>query len=44
MTLHEEVVKALVMAGLSWGGAYKGDKDIMHFDLRTGSIGGRPIV
>ncbi|TMC46130.1 MAG: hypothetical protein E6J25_00765 [Chloroflexi bacterium] len=44
MTLQEEVVKALVMAGLSWGGAYKGDKDIMHFDLRTGSIGGRPIV
>jgi D-serine deaminase-like pyridoxal phosphate-dependent protein len=25
-------------------GAYNGDKDIMHFDLRTGSIGGRPVV
>jgi hypothetical protein len=44
MTLHEEVVKALVGAGLSWGGTYNGDKDIMHFDLRTGSIGGRPVV
>ena len=44
MTLHEEVVKALVQAGLSWGGAYAGDKDIMHFDLRTGSIGGRPVL
>jgi len=44
MTLHEELVKALVDAGLSWGGTYQGDRDIMHFDLRTGSIGGRPVV
>lgn len=39
MTLREEVVKALVQAGLTWGGTYPGDKDLMHFDLRTGSIG-----
>jgi hypothetical protein len=44
MTLREELVRALVLAGLTWGGVYHTDKDIMHFDLRTGSIGGRPVV
>jgi hypothetical protein len=47
MTLHEEIVQALVAAGLSWGGTYSGEKDIMHFDLRSGSIGqaaGAPVV
>ena len=44
MTLREDVVKALVRAGLSWGGTYNTDKDLMHFDLRTGSIGGAPVV
>jgi len=44
MTLREELVQALVLAGLSWGGTYQYEKDIMHFDLRTGSIGGRPVV
>jgi hypothetical protein len=44
MTLGEELVQALVLAGLSWGGTYQLEKDIMHFDLRTGSIGGRPVV
>jgi hypothetical protein len=44
MTLREELVRALVLAGLTWGGVYRTDKDIMHFDLRTGSIGGRPVV
>jgi hypothetical protein len=39
MTLHEEVVQALVAAGLSWGGTYNAEKDIMHFDFRSGSIG-----
>lgn len=44
MTLREELVMALVQAGLTWGGVYQGDKDVMHFDLRTGSIGGRPVA
>ena len=44
MTLREELVRALVLAGLTWGGVYRTDKDIMHFDLRTGSIGGRPVA
>jgi hypothetical protein len=44
MTLDEELVVALVRAGLTWGGAYATDKDIMHFDFRTGTIGGRPVL
>lgn len=43
-TLQKELVTALVGAGLTWGGAYNGAKDLMHFDLRTGSIGGRPVA
>lgn len=35
MTLREDVGKALVRAGLSWGGTYNTDKDLMHFDLRN---------
>jgi hypothetical protein len=44
MTLTEEVVSALVGAGLTWGGVYNGAKDLMHFDLRTATIGGRPVL
>ena len=47
MTLHEDLVRELVAAGLSWGGTYSGEKDIMHFDFRSGSIGqaaGAPVV
>jgi len=44
MTLREELVRALVLAGLTWGGVYNRDKDLMHFDLRTGSIAGRPVA
>jgi len=44
MTLREELVTALVLAGLTWGGVYNRDKDLMHFDLRTGSIAGRPVA
>jgi hypothetical protein len=44
MDLPKEVVGALVSAGLSWGGAYAGGKDIMHFDWRRGTIRGRPVV
>lgn len=36
LDLNESVVMALVGAGLTWGGTYGGDKDIMHFDLRQG--------
>ncbi len=36
LDLNESVVMALVGAGLTWGGTYPGDKDIMHFDLRQG--------
>jgi hypothetical protein len=38
MDLQKELVLLLVNAGLSWGGAYNTGKDLMHFDLRTGSI------
>jgi hypothetical protein len=38
MDLTKELVLLLVRAGLSWGGAYNSGKDLMHFDLRTGSI------
>jgi hypothetical protein len=41
MDLRRELVEVLVGAGLTWGGCYRTGKDIMHFDLRTGSIGGR---
>jgi hypothetical protein len=34
LDLDESVVLALTGAGLTWGGTYRGDKDIMHFDLR----------
>ena len=34
LDLDESVVLALTGAGLTWGGTYGGDKDIMHFDLR----------
>jgi hypothetical protein len=44
MTVQKELVTALVQAGLTWGGAYNTGKDLMHFDLRTGSIGGRPVA
>jgi hypothetical protein len=44
MTVQKELVVALVQAGLTWGGTYNTGKDLMHFDLRTGSIGGRPVA
>jgi hypothetical protein len=44
MTVQKELVVALVQAGLTWGGVYNTGKDLMHFDLRTGSIGGRPVA
>jgi hypothetical protein len=44
MTVKKELVTALVGAGLTWGGVYNTGKDLMHFDLRTGSIGGRPVA
>ncbi|HKT05879.1 MAG TPA: M15 family metallopeptidase [Rugosimonospora sp.] len=44
MDLTRELVELLVRAGLSWGGAYASGKDIMHFDLRTGSVQGRPVL
>ena len=34
LDLDESVVLALSGAGLTWGGTYPTDKDIMHFDLR----------
>jgi hypothetical protein len=43
MDLGKELVEALAGdARLLWGGAYKDDKDIMHFDWREGTIAGRP--
>jgi hypothetical protein len=44
MTVQKDLVVALVQAGLTWGGVYNTGKDLMHFDLRTGSIGGRPVA
>jgi hypothetical protein len=38
MDLAKELVEALAAAGLEWGGGYGGAKDMMHFDLRDGSI------
>jgi hypothetical protein len=38
MDLDKALVEALTAAGLSWGGQYPGAKDIMHFDLRGGTI------
>jgi hypothetical protein len=37
-----ELVVALADAGLLWGGLYRGAKDIMHFDLRSGPLKHRP--
>lgn len=34
LDLDESVVLALTGAGLTWGGTYPTDKDVMHFDLR----------
>jgi hypothetical protein len=44
MTVQKELMTVLVQAGLTWGGVYNTGKDLMHFDLRTGSIGGRPVA
>jgi hypothetical protein len=44
MDLSQELVEVLVGAGLSWGGCYAAGKDIMHFDLRTGTIKGRDVL
>jgi hypothetical protein len=41
MDLSRELVEVLSGAGLTWGGAYRKGKDIMHFDLRTGTIRNR---
>ncbi len=41
MDLSRELVEVLVGAGLTWGGTYRGGKDIMHFDLRSGTISSR---
>ena len=38
LDLPRELVVALANAGLLWGGLYRGAKDIMHFDLRSGPI------
>ncbi|HSK96073.1 MAG TPA: hypothetical protein VK891_05595, partial [Euzebyales bacterium] len=38
MDLARSLVVALVSAGLLWGGMYRTGKDIMHFDLRTGTV------
>jgi hypothetical protein len=44
MDLSKELVEVLVNAGLSWGGCYATGKDLMHFDLRTGTITGRDVL
>lgn len=42
MDLGKELVEALAGdAGLLWGGAYPGAKDMMHFDWRGGTIDAR---
>lgn len=38
MDLAKNLVVALTSAGLLWGGMYGGGKDIMHFDLRSGTV------
>jgi len=39
MDLNKDLVEALVtVGGLKWGAQYLSDRDIMHFDLRSGSI------
>jgi len=38
LDLPRQLVVALVTAGLTWGGQYRREKDIMHFDLRSGPI------
>jgi len=44
MDLPKELVTTLVEAGLTWGGSYNTSKDLMHFDLRTGSVTGREVA
>ena|GEM_PF-2177459 len=38
MDLPRQLVVTLVTAGLTWGGQYRREKDMMHFDLRSGPI------
>ncbi|MBW3664479.1 MAG: M15 family metallopeptidase [Actinobacteria bacterium] len=38
MDLSKALVLALDGAGLKWGGEYGGGKDVMHFDLRKGTL------
>jgi hypothetical protein len=38
LDLPRELIVDLADAGLLWGGLYRGAKDIMHFDLRSGPI------
>ncbi len=42
MDLNRDLVEALVGAKLLWGGVYRVEKDMMHFDLRGGTIQKRP--
>jgi hypothetical protein len=44
MDLPRELVVALVGAGLQWGGQYRVEKDMMHFDLRTSDIRKRVAI
>jgi hypothetical protein len=44
MDLGKELVVALMNAGLLWGGEYTGEKDMMHFDWRGGTIKSRSPV
>jgi hypothetical protein len=39
LDFDEAVVLALTGAGLTWGGTYRGPKDLMHFDYRTSAEG-----
>ncbi|MBW3664440.1 MAG: hypothetical protein KY469_15170 [Actinobacteria bacterium] len=41
MDLSKTLVLALAEAGLVWGGKYRTGKDIMHFDLRSGTVAHR---
>lgn len=38
LDISRDIVEALVTSGLTWGGTYNKDKDIMHFDWRSGTI------
>lgn len=44
MDLPRQLVVALVAAGLAWGGQYRHEKDMMHFDLRSGPITKRRLA